>query len=172
MAFLDLAGLSRFFTNLKDTFASKDCFNRANDGLVPHPTTTTSTRYLREDGTWAVPTNTTYTPASLGFGFGTCATSETTTLKEVTLANYSLVTGGMVAVRFTNAVPANATMSINSKTAKSIFFKGSAIKAGVIKAGDTATFVYDGTQYQLIALDAMIDRLVALEQHAIQDSSS
>lgn len=36
-------------------------FNREKDGTVPHPTTTTSTRYLREDGTWEIPTNTTYT---------------------------------------------------------------------------------------------------------------
>ena len=39
----------------KDSFSA---FDRNNDGLVPHPTTTTSTRYLREDGTWVVPSNT------------------------------------------------------------------------------------------------------------------
>lgn len=35
-------------------------FSREKDGMVPYPTTTTSTRFLREDGTWVVPTNTTY----------------------------------------------------------------------------------------------------------------
>lgn len=40
-----------------------NAFNRSTDGLVPHPTTSTSTRYLREDGSWEVPpdNDTTYT---------------------------------------------------------------------------------------------------------------
>ena len=44
-------------------------------------------------------------------------------------------------------------MNINSKGAKSIYHKGAAIKAGVIKAGDTATFIYS-TYYYLIAIDS------------------
>jgi hypothetical protein len=48
-------------------------------------------------------------------------------------------------------------MNINSKGAKSIFYKGAKIVAGVIKAGDIATFIYDGTQYQLIAIDRWQD---------------
>lgn len=39
-------------------------FGRNIDGLVPHPTTTTSTRFLREDGNWVVPTDTRYTLAT------------------------------------------------------------------------------------------------------------
>ena len=39
-------------------------FTRSANGFVPFPTTTTSTRYLREDGTWVVPTNTTYAVAT------------------------------------------------------------------------------------------------------------
>lgn len=39
-------------------------FGRNTDGLVPHPTTTTSTRFLREDGSWVVPTDTRYTLAT------------------------------------------------------------------------------------------------------------
>ena len=35
-------------------------FNGTTDGLVPHPTTSTETRYLREDGKWEIPQNTTY----------------------------------------------------------------------------------------------------------------
>ena len=97
--------------------------------------------------------NTTYTNESLGNGYGTCATEAATTAKVVTLANYALQTGGQVSVKFTYAVPAEATMNINSRGAKSIFYKGAKIVAGVIKAGDIATFIYDGTQYQLIAID-------------------
>jgi hypothetical protein len=55
-----------------DTTYSK--FTKTADGLVPAPTGTTSTRYLREDGNWVVPTNTTYsviTPAELDGGIAT-----------------------------------------------------------------------------------------------------
>ena len=103
---------------------------------------------------WTYDANTTYSNASLGQGFGTCSTAAATAAKVVALTNYALTTGGIVSVKFTYAVPANATMNINSKGAKSIFYKGVAITAGVINAGDIATFIYDGTQYQLISLDS------------------
>lgn len=99
--------------------------------------------------------NTTYSNASLGTGYATCSTAEATVAKVAAFASgtYSLVVNGIVSVKFTNAVPAGATLNINSKGAKAIFYKGAAIKAGVIKAGDVATFIYDNTQYHLIAID-------------------
>lgn len=97
--------------------------------------------------------NTTYANYSLGHGYGTCATAEATVAKAVTLANYALSTGGTVAVRFDHAVPASATMDINSKGAKAIYYRGAAITAGIIKAGDIATFIYNGTNYILLAID-------------------
>lgn len=97
--------------------------------------------------------NTTYTPQALGFGYGTCSTAAATAAKVVTLSGYALVTNGMVSVKFTNDVPANATMNINSKGAKSIWYQGANITNDIIKAGDLATFVYDGTRYQLIGID-------------------
>ena len=50
--------------NAKFTDTTYTTFNRSKNGLVPHPTTTTSTRFLREDGTWVVPVNTTYSLAT------------------------------------------------------------------------------------------------------------
>lgn len=97
--------------------------------------------------------NSTYTNMSLGNGYGTCATDGVTATKVVTLSGYSLLVGGVVAVKFTNAVPANATMNINSKGAKSIYYHGAAITANIIQAGDIATFIYNGTQYDLLAID-------------------
>jgi len=97
--------------------------------------------------------NTTYSPATLGSGYGTCATAQATTAKVVTLANYALTTGGIVSVKFTYAVCASATLNINGKGAKNVFYNGKAITAGIILAGDIATFIYDGTQYHLIAID-------------------
>ena len=107
-------------------------------------------------------TNTTYTNEKLGNGYGTCATAEATAAKAVTLSSYTLVKNGIVSVKFTYAVPANATLNINSKGAKKIFYKGAAITAGIIKAGDIATFMYDGTQYHLVSIDT-IEKLSNLQ---------
>ena len=115
--------------------------------------------YYVYDGTqfifmgWSTDSNTTYTPKSLGFGYGTCATAEATAAKVVTFSGYSIVDNGFVSVKFTYGVPASATMNINSKGAKSIYWQGAAIKNGVIKAGDTATFVYISNIYHLISID-------------------
>ena len=97
--------------------------------------------------------NTTYTNLSLGQGYGTCTTEEATTAKAVTMSSYSLIVGGISVVKFTYAVPASATLNINSKGAKSIYYRGAAITAGVIKAGDTVSFIYDGSYYHVISFD-------------------
>lgn len=96
--------------------------------------------------------NSTYSNASLGQGYATCTTAAATTAKVGTLSSYSLTTGGVVSVKFTYAVPANATLNINSKGAKNIYYRGAKITADVIKAGDIATFIYS-SQYHLIAID-------------------
>lgn len=103
--------------------------------------------------------NTTYSNASLGQGYGTCDTAAATAAKEVTLSSYALTTGGIVAVKFTYDVPANATMNINAKGAKYIYYKGAKITAGVLKAGDIGVFIYS-SYYHLIAIDKAIDRLL------------
>ena len=101
--------------------------------------------------------NSTYANYSFGNGWGTCATAAATAAKEVTFANYSLVTNGICAIKFTYAVPANATLNINTRGAKAIRYRGAAITAGVINAGDIGLFVYDGTYYELIAVDHNIE---------------
>ena len=98
-------------------------------------------------------TNTTYTTKSLGFGYGTCATPAETLVKVVTCASYALNTGGYVSVTFDENVPAGATMNINAKGVKPIYYRTGAIEDGIIAAGDTATFVYDGTYYRLLSVD-------------------
>lgn len=96
--------------------------------------------------------NTTYSNASLGQGYATCSTAAATTAKTASLSSYALTTGGIVAVKFTHDVPANATLNINSKGAKAIYHRGAKITAGVIKAGDIATFIYS-SYYHLISID-------------------
>mgnify|MGYP003289460519 CR=1 FL=1 len=102
--------------------------------------------------------DTTYSNASLGQGYGTCSTAEATAAKAVTLSSYSLVTGGIVAVKFTYGLCASATLNVNSKGAKNIFINGAAVTATtakMVKAGDIAYFIYDGTQYQFLGTDRM-----------------
>lgn len=114
---------------------------------------------LNTSGCWVMHStwdnNNTYTNASLGQGYGTCTTAAATVAKVVTLSSYALTTGGIVSVKFDYDVPANATMNINSKGAKAIYHRGAAITSNVIRAGDIATFIYDGTQYHLLAIDRL-----------------
>lgn len=98
--------------------------------------------------------NNTVNPETFGIGYATCSTAETTSAKAAVFSGYVLRKNGIIAVKFTYAVPANSTLNINSRGAKNIFYRGAKIAAGVINAGDIATFVYDGTQYQLISVDA------------------
>ena len=105
-------------------------------------------------GLWSP--NTTYSNASLGHGYGTCSTAEATAAKVVTLSGYAIVTGGIVAVKFTYGLCASATMNINSRGAKKIFIDGAEVKATTAKrvlAGDIAYFIYDGTQYHFLGTD-------------------
>lgn len=102
--------------------------------------------------------NTTYSNASLGQGYGTCSTAEATAAKAVTLSNYTLATGGIVAVKFTYGLCASATLNVNSKGAKDIYIHGAVATATTckeVKAGDIAYFIYDGTRYQFLGTDRM-----------------
>lgn len=112
------------------------------------------TYWVRDQG---YNTNTTYSNASLGNGKGSCTPASDSTELSVTLTGYALTTGGRVTILFLGDVPANATLNINDKGAKAITAKEAngiaAITEGVIKNGDTATFIYDGTFYQLLSID-------------------
>lgn len=95
--------------------------------------------------------NTEYTPASLGGGYGTCST-ETQIWKTATVQGYEQVTGGIVSIKFYFDVQEGASLGINFSNKKPIYYRGEPIKAGVIKAGDIATFLYYD-QYHLIGID-------------------
>ena len=99
--------------------------------------------------------NSTYSNASLGHVYGTCSAVNSGTGEcTVVASNYQLGTGAIVSVAFSVDVPMSATLNINSKGAKPIYHEGAALaQAGIINQGDTATFIYDGSHYVLIAVD-------------------
>ena len=89
--------------------------------------------------------------AKVGGGIGTCSTAATTAAKTATLANYILLKNMPVSIFFQNGVNvAGATLNINSQGAKPIVVNGSAIQPGVIRPRTTVTFVYDGTNYNIV----------------------
>ena len=106
--------------------------------------------------TWGYDTNTTYSNVSLGQGYAVQSNASASATITATLSSYALTANGIVSVKFKYDVPANATLNINAKGAKAIYNKNAAITAGVIKAGDTATFIYN-TYYRLIAVDSWQD---------------
>lgn len=126
-------------------------------------------RYLHYvyDGTYwvfmghSVDNNSIYTNVALGQGYAIQNNSAASTAINATLASYALTANGIVSVKFNYDVPANATLNINGKGAKAILNKDAAIKAGVIKAGDIATFFYS-VYYRLIAVNSWQDKQDAL----------
>lgn len=91
----------------------------------------------------------------VGLPYGVCSTAAGTAAKTVTTtsAKFSLATGAIVAVKFTNAnTNAAPTLNINSTGAKSIKRAGTtAISTSVTNpawvAGAVVIFIYDGTNW-------------------------
>lgn len=89
--------------------------------------------------------------AKLGRGYGACSTAAATKAKTVTLSGFTLVTGAIVGVKFSyDNTAAAPTLNVNSTGAKSIYYKGEAIAAGLLKASYVYLFQYNGTQYELL----------------------
>lgn len=85
--------------------------------------------------------------------YGTCSTTASTAAKTVACTGFKLETGARIEVRFTTtntAAVGSLTLSVNSTTAKAIKYRNENLPdAGVLAAGRTYVFVYDGTYYQL-----------------------
>ena len=89
--------------------------------------------------------------AKLGRGYGACSTAAATKAKTVTLSGFTLVTGAIVGVKFSyDNTAAAPTLNVNSTGAKSIYYKGEAAAAGLLKAGYVYLFQYNGAQYELL----------------------
>ena len=85
--------------------------------------------------------------------FGTCSTAAATTAKEVSCADFALVSGATVLVKFTYANTASSpTLNVNSTGAKNIYYRGAALASSLYYwgAGDLVEFYYDGIQWNLL----------------------
>lgn len=93
---------------------------------------------------------------------GTCPTAAGTAEKAVTLGTtFSLVTGATILVTFTNAISvAGATLAVThtplgaseatTEAAKPIYYRGAALAADMVKAGDSILMRYNGTQFDIL----------------------
>lgn len=101
---------------------------------------------------------------SLNKGVGNscvCSTAAATAAKEVTLGTtFSLVSGAMILVTFTNGITsANSTLAVThttlagtttTETAKPIYLNGAALPSDVITPNSTVFLRYNGTQFDLV----------------------
>ena len=103
--------------------------------------------------------------------YGECSTAAATAAKTVTVgaSNFSLITGAEIIVKFTITNTAeNPTLSVNSTTAKAIYYKGSPINKDVLTAGAVYKLVYDGTYWQVIG-DIVDNEFTALSTADIDE---
>lgn len=83
--------------------------------------------------------------------YGTCSTAAATVAKVVSATDFVLETGAKIIVKFTVTNTAdNPTLNVNSTGAKPIFYRGAAITKGYLANKRVYTFVYDGTNYELV----------------------
>ena len=83
--------------------------------------------------------------------YGTCSTAAATAAKVVSLPGFTLATGAKVSVKFTVAnTVSSPTLNVNNTGAKPIYHMGSAIASRYLLANRIYTFIYDGTNFELI----------------------
>lgn len=114
-----------------------------------------------------VNTDTTYSNASLGQGYGTCDTADGTTAKVVSLSSYALASGGIVAVQFNQHLKSGIyTLNINSKGAKPVIYENVTATSSVpvklpyyesASVGIIHYFMYNGTGYVYLGTDRGVE---------------
>ena len=93
--------------------------------------------------------------AVLGYGYGVCETAGATAAKTVSMTNTVLTPGGVIAVNFVNAFTASSpTLSVNGSAAKPIKLYGNAMPMGKVHANTILVMAYDGTQFNVIAIQS------------------
>lgn len=100
--------------------------------------------------------DTTYSPIKLGFGYGVCNTDSSTSVKIVSITNHIRYEYGIVVIKFNYDVGAGASLYINTNAAKDIYYHGTPLANGIIRASDTATFIFHDDKYHLLAVDKAV----------------
>ena len=87
-----------------------------------------------------------------GLFYGTCSTAANTAAKEVVCSGFTLRTGAVVAVKFTNANgAANPTLNVNGSGAKPIYYAAGKVgRVGIWETGEIVEFIYDGTNWYMV----------------------
>ena len=92
--------------------------------------------------------------SQLGCGFATqWGSSASTITASIVGGTYKYVNGGIVAVMFTKANAAHATLNINNTGAKFIYYRNAAIKRDTIPANSIALFATHDGKYHLLCVD-------------------
>jgi len=120
-------------------------------------------------GLWSPDNNTTYTPQKLGFGYAGSTTNSSAAFSAA-VSNFVLNANGIVVVKFSAAVPASATLNVNSTGAKTIRYNGATITADIIQSGDTGIFSYDGTYWNLVSVDRSCQEMTDTEVTDLVDA--
>lgn len=83
--------------------------------------------------------------------YASCTTPAAAAAKAVNVPNFKLITGATISVKFENAVSANnPTLNVTGSGNKPIFYHGNAIAANMLLAKTVYTFVYDGTNWNVV----------------------
>ena len=91
--------------------------------------------------------------STLGFGYGVSSTAGDTIAKTVEIDNFILFPGAYISVLFQNAFAVSSpTLNVSNKGAKPIKLHGNAIAPGKVHDNTVLTMVYDGTNWNVIAI--------------------
>ena len=94
---------------------------------------------------------------ALGSGYGYCLTPGDTAAKTVSLQDFILTPGAILAISFDNAFTVSSpTLSINGSVAKPINLFGSALAPGKVKKNTVLVMEYSGTAFNVIAIQSEV----------------
>lgn len=91
--------------------------------------------------------------AAQGYGYGECTTAYSTNPKVVSISNFALQAGGIVAVQFTNGASSISSMNVNGTGNKTVKIRGLSYSVEKIAVKDIVTFMYDGTDFNVISVE-------------------
>ena len=66
----------------------------------------------------------------------------------------TLTEGASIAVKFEGSISYISTLNVNGTGAKNVYYKGNSLTSGSISRYNTYLFVYDGSNYRIIGIDA------------------